>query len=459
MISLPPDLQGRLISHGQEHILAWWSHLDEASRGDLLDQLKSLDLDQLTRLYRQREKTETPVPLDKIKPVPVIPGDSPHRHERKRLGEEAFRRGEIAALVVAGGQGSRLGFEHPKGMYPIGPLSGKSLFHIHAAKVAALGRRYGRPVPFLVMTSPATHEETLEYFHQENYLGLSKKDVYFFCQDTMPSLDLATGKLLFEAPGRLFLSPDGHGGTLTALAKRGVLSAMQERGVRHLSYFQVDNPLVRIGDPVFLGHHLHARAEVSSKVIAKRDYKEKMGVFTQIDGRCTIVEYSDLPESLARETDEHGRLRLWAGSPAIHLFEVAFLERMTRDPDRLPFHLARKKVPCLDASGKLIQPARENALKFERFIFDVLPAAERWTVVEGQREEDFAPLKNPSGEDSAQTCQQAIMDQARRWLHAAMARLEPGLRLEVSPLFALDAEELAQKIPAGSHISTDRYFD
>src|SRR5262249_251519 len=257
--------------------------------------------------------------------VPVTRKDSPENAAGQREGEEALRRGEVAALVVAGGQGSRLGFEHPKGMFAIGPVSGKSLFQIHAEKVLALSRRYGKKMPFLVMTSPATDEETTDYFARAENVGLDAEQVIFFRQGTMPALDLATGKLLLEAPGRLFLSPDGHGGTLTALADTGLLDRLRQHGILHVFYFQVDNPLVKVADPVFLGHHLAAPSEPSSKVVAKQGPTDKMGNFVQVDGRCAMIEYSDLPEGLARQTDGQGRLSIWAGNPSIHLFDLDFL--------------------------------------------------------------------------------------------------------------------------------------
>jgi UDP-N-acetylglucosamine/UDP-N-acetylgalactosamine diphosphorylase len=280
----------------------------------------------------------------------------------------------------------------------------------------------------------------------------------------MPALDLQSGRLLLEAPGQLFLSPDGHGGTLTALAASGLLGRMRQRGVQQVFYFQVDNPLVKIADPVFLGHHTAARAEVSSKIVAKRDPKEKVGVFARVDGRCTLVEYSDLPDTLAQKTDERGRLLLWAGNPAIHLFDVDFLQRMTADQEKMPFHIARKKVPHIDANGQKIEPSRENALKFERFIFDVLPAADRWTLVETTRQEEFAPLKNAEGNDSPATVEQALCDLAADWITKAGgtgARKEDGsaaVAVEISPLYALDAAELARKLPPGTRIEANCYL-
>jgi UDP-N-acetylglucosamine/UDP-N-acetylgalactosamine diphosphorylase len=349
-------------------------------------------------------------------------------------------------------------------MYPVGPVSGKSLFQMHAEKVLATQRRYGKPVPFLVMTSPATDAETRRFFAEHHYFGLPAEEVIFFQQGTMPSLDLATGKLLLEQRGQLFLSPDGHGGTLTALADSGLLDQLKQRGVRHVFYFQVDNPLVKIADPTFLGHHLRNRAEASSKIVAKREPLEKVGMFAQVDGRCTMIEYSDLPEALARQTDETGRLRLWAANPAIHIFEMAFLERVTRGTQRIPFHVAKKKVPHLDEKGQAVQPSRENALKFERFIFDVLPLAERWLLVEALRHDEFAPLKNATGADSPESVRHALCNQAAEWLERAGVKVPRDADgnvtplVEISPLLALDAEEAAAKLKDKRHTQAATYF-
>ncbi len=365
---------------------------------------------------------------------------------------------------MAGGQGSRLGFDHPKGMFPVGPVSGKTLFQIHAEKVLALSRRYGKPVPFLVMTSPATHDETVAFFREQGHFGLPAGGVHFFEQGTMPALDLATGKLLMEAPGRLFTSPNGHGGTLTALADSGLLDELRRQGIRQVFYFQVDNPLVKVCDPVFLGHHLAADAEVSAKVVPKESPTDKLGNFVRVGGRLTVIEYSDLPESLAKQTDAGGRLRIWAGSPAIHLFALDFLDRVTRGAARIPFHVARKKVPHLDEQGRPVQPAKENALKFEMFIFDVLPLADRWVLQETSRREEFQPLKNAEGADSPAAVRQAVSDLAADWLAkagVAVPRRPDGsaaVPLEISPLYALDADELAAKVDRSLRITGPTYW-
>lgn len=463
MIHVPDELRQRLKKHSQEHVLAFWDRLDDNERRSLLAQLQELDFDQLKDLYEDRNHTYELPSAERIKPIPVIRLGDDNRVAR-RLGEEALGKGEVAVLVVAGGQGSRLGFEHPKGMFPAGPVSGKSLFQLHAEKVLALGRRHGKTIPFLVMTSPATHDETVEFFVANRFFGLSQDAVSFFRQGTMPALDRATGRLLLARPGELFTSPNGHGGTLTALADSGLLARLDQHGIRHIYYFQVDNPLARVGDAIFLGHHLKARAEVSAKIIPKRGPKDKLGNMVLIDGRCSMIEYSDLPDELAHATDEQGRLRLWAGSPAIHYFDVEFLKRVTSGKARIPFHIARKKVPYVDESGNLVEPVEENAYKFERFIFDVLPLAERWAVVETSRREEFEPLKNATGLDSPATVQAAISNLAADWLGRAgvtVPRRPDGsaaVPLEISPLHALDAEELSAKVNPTMKIEGPTYL-
>jgi len=463
MFAVPKELEKRLLGHGQEHVLAGWPGLSDAARQALVEQLRSIDLEQLRQLYANRDQAFSLPPPEAITPVPVI-RQGEGGPEVRRQGEAALRRGEVAVLVVAGGQGSRLGFEHPKGMFPVGPVTKKSLFQIHAEKVLALVRRYGKPVPFLIMTSPATHGETTAFFQEHQYFGLPPEEVIFFEQGTMPALDMTTGKLLLESPGRLFTSPNGHGGTLLALADQGLLDRLQACGIRQLFYFQVDNPLVKVADPVFLGHHQAARADVSSKIISKESPADKLGNLVLVNGRCAMIEYSDLPEHLARQTDEQGKLRFWAGSPAIHIFDLDFLRSVMQGKARIPFHIAKKKVPYLDAQGRRVEPARENALKFEMFIFDVLPRAERWTVVETSHREEFEPLKNATGRDSPDSVRRALINLAADWIERAgvpVPRQQNGdvaVPLEISPLFALDAEELAGKLDRGIRIEGPTYL-
>ncbi len=451
MTHAPTDLVHRLKLHGQEHVLAGWEALAPAERAAFVSQLAGIDLAELDRLHKRKDEPHTALPpRDRIAPLPV---EAPSESARP-TGEAALRNGEVAALLVAGGQGTRLGFDKPKGFYPAGPVSGASLFQIHAEKVLALTRRYGKPVPLLVMTSPATHADTEAFFREHQNFGLAADQVAVFQQGTMPALDLATGRLLLERTGSLFLSPNGHGGTLTALADTGLLADLKARGVKHVFYFQVDNPLVAIADPAFVGRHVETGSEVSSKVVFKDRPEEKVGVLALVDGRCGIVEYSDMPPEMQAERQPTGELVFRAGNPAIHVFSVPFLERVTSGASRLAYHVARKKVPHFDPlTNRTVTPDKENALKFEMFVFDALPLAEKWLAVSVTREDEFAPLKNATGPDSPETMRNLMLGRAARWLSRAGVAVAEGVPVEIGPLFALDAEELARKLPPGFQVA------
>jgi UDP-N-acetylglucosamine/UDP-N-acetylgalactosamine diphosphorylase len=463
MTGVPDEIQTSLCKFGQEHVLAGWEKLSPSQRADFLHELKALDFQELRQLFLRRHESIALPSRDCIFPPEAIDADR-IAPAAIGLGNDALDRGAVAVLLVAGGQGSRLGFEHSKGMYPIGPVSRKSLFQIHAEKTLAITRRHGKPIPFLVMTSPDTHDETARFFEDGRFFGLRPSDVYFFCQGTMPALDMQTGRLLLERPGKLFTSPNGHGGTLKALVESNLLTVLEERGIREVFYFQVDNPLVKIADAAFLGHHLQADALASSKIVPKEGPADKLGNMAVVDGRCAIIEYSDLPEELANLRDPCGRLWLWAGSPAIHIFSVAFLKQVALLPDGIRFHIARKKVAFDDAAGNRVEPERENALKFEMFIFDVLPLAERWTVVQTRRDEEFVPLKNACGPDSPKVVQQAISNLAGQWLATAKIRVPRGpdgnvaFPVEISPLFALDPAELAERVDPALEIKGPTYL-
>lgn len=409
----------------------------------------------LAKLFARRDEPSTGMlSRDHLAPI-LVEARKPSSIPQ---GEAALRAGKVAVLLVAGGQGSRLGFDKPKGMYRVGPVSGATLFEIHVQKVLALRTRYQSDIPFLVMTSPATHDDTIGFFEANRYFGLPESGVRFFQQDTMPALDLTTGEPLLEAPGKVFLSPNGHGGTLTALADSGLLSEMESRGIEHFFYFQVDNPLVKVADPAFVGRHLETQSEASSKVVFKERPEEKVGILALIDGRCSIIEYSDLPRDLAMARAADGTLLYRAGNPAIHLFSLKFLRKVTSGAGRLQYHVAKKKVPYYDPVTKsVITPSTENALKFELFIFDALPLADRWLVTAVNREDEFAPLKNASGVDSPETVRALMISEATRWLEAAGVTVKAPV--EVSPLFALDESTLKAKIGARAPIVSPTYFN
>jgi UDP-N-acetylglucosamine/UDP-N-acetylgalactosamine diphosphorylase len=361
-------------------------------------------------------------------------------------------------VIVAGGQGTRLGFDGPKGCFPIGPVTDRSLFQIHCERVAALGRRYGVTPPLYVMTSDDNHSATEGFLTAHGRFGL--EHLRLFTQGTMPAVDSGTGAVLLAERDRVALSPDGHGGTLRALHAAGCIEEMRGRGIDTLFYLQVDNPLVRIGDPAFLGAHSLAGAEVSSKVVRKHDPAEKVGVVAERAGRQCVIEYSDLPDELAEQRADDGRLAYAAGSIALHVFALDFVARVAREAE-LPYHRALKPVPYVDEDGRRVEPEEPNAVKFEQFIFDTLPLARHALVLETGRAEEFEPLKNASGGSSPETVRRRLSEAAAAVLEeigATVARDADGApvaAIELSPLLAADREELARRVPPGTVIDAD----
>jgi len=460
--SLPDRLRHareRCEAAGQGHVLRWAGELEPAALSRLLDQLETLDLQRLARLFESVREPPAARDAPRLEPPELIELGEGEQHRRRdrtarEAGQAALAAGQVAAFVVAGGQGSRLGFDGPKGCFPIGPLSRRSLFAFHAQRVLATSRRQGTPAPFYVMTSEANHADSVAAFEEAGWFGLDPGQVFFLVQGMLPAVD-PQGRLLLADKASLFMSPDGHGGSLRALQRSGALDDMQRRGIRQVFYFQVDNPLAPVLDPVFIGHHVLGGAEMSSKVVAKSDPHEKVGVVARVDGRPGVIEYSDLDPALATQRDAQGRLRFRAGNIAIHVLDVAFIRRVLDRGPELPVHRADKAVPCLDEAGRPLRPARPNAVKLEQFVFDALAHASRTVTQEVRREDEFAPVKNAEGADSPGTARAALVAQAKRWMVAAGLAVPAG-PVEIGPLFALDPEEFAANL---THDSCGPVFD
>ena len=489
------EIMARARAAGQGHLFRWWDELSPVQQSQLVEQVGTIDFDEIERLIElakgmrnsecgiRNRKTAVPpsvscsagadafripnsefriLPVDYL-PCPATPSEKEARNRAAKLGEAALREGRVGAVVVAGGQGTRLGFDHPKGMFPIGPVTRKSLFEVHAHKLIALSRRYGAAIPLYVMTSGATHAGTVRYFEARDYLGLGRENVRFFQQRMLPALD-AEYRVILAEKHRVFMSPNGHGGALSALEEEGMLDDMESRGIEVISYFQVDNPLVHPADPVFIGYHLEGGAEMSSKALMKRDAEEKLGVFGRVEGELRVMEYSDLSRDEMYARDAEGNLRYGLGSPAMHLIAVRFARQLNEAGRRLPCHIARKKVPYINDHGRGVEPAVKNGIKFEMFIFDALRYTTKSVIMQIRREEEFSPVKNAEGEDSAATARRDMSNQFGRWLEAAgvdVPRDEQGnvsVRLEIDPRFALDGEELKGKIDARLRIEGDLHL-
>jgi UDP-N-acetylglucosamine/UDP-N-acetylgalactosamine diphosphorylase len=447
--------RNELSRHHQEHLLTFWPELNSDQKRALLEQVRELDW---SRICPWAETLIKHSPEHAIQQMDFEPASSyspqPRKeHERQKyaraihLGSELISAGKVAGLLVAGGQGTRLGFEGPKGNYPISPFKHKTLFQVFAETIAAVSRRYGAACPWYVMTSPMNHAETVRIFESNRFYGLDSKDIFIFQQGTLPNFDFE-GRILLADKAEIARSPDGHGGCIRALHHSGALADMKERGVEYLSYWQVDNPLVNLFDPLFIGLHALDEAQMSSKAVIKNGPKEKVGNFCLIDGRLTVIEYSDLPDTLAEKRNPDGSLAFHLGSIAIHIINRTFVEKLNTEGFTLPLHRADKKIKCIDPQGNYIDPQEPNGIKLESFIFDALPMTERSVILEIERSEQFAPTKNATGPDSAETTRRMMIERAAKWLESAGVKVpsaaggEPDCILEIAPSFALDPEDI-----------------
>jgi UDP-N-acetylglucosamine/UDP-N-acetylgalactosamine diphosphorylase len=452
-------IRATLQAYGQSHLLAWYERLTPARKEALLDQLEGIDLERLRRLFEASEPPADASVLADLEPAPWYPRGLRAQRELERYretGRQLVRRGKVAVFAVAGGQGTRLSWSGPKGSFPATVVLGKPVFRVLAEQILANQDRFGVSIPFYLMTSPLNDGQTRSFFQDNNWFGLNRRNVFMFPQRMLPSIDAATGTLLLADEGTVAMNPDGHGGSIRAMAENGALEDMERRGIEHISYVQVDNPLVHAVDPVFLGLHASApdsSGEMSSKMVLKTDPSEKVGVLCRRGGRTVVIEYSDLPPALASARDGSGRLRFCAGSIAVHIIGVRFLQKLTGGDGEfaLPVHRALRKVAHLDpTTGRRVEPAEPNAWKLETFVFDALPLARSSIVYETPRLEEFAPIKNATGVDSPATSHQLQSDRAGAWLErvgVSVPRDAQGhvaARIEIGPLTALEPQDLAR---------------
>jgi len=436
------EAKKKLEKYGQGHVLAFWKKLAGAERKALLAQVETIDFKELERCKSMLPAFAAPTAEQKkskaIAPkVHELKGQA--RNKAVAAGEAELKVGRVGVILVAGGQGSRLGFDGPKGAYSIGPVTGAPLFYFHARKILALSVRYAARIPFYIMTSEANYDATVAHFEENDYFGLPQEDVIFFRQGMWPGMT-PDGKIILDAPGHIFMSPDGHGGMIAALKKNGCLADMKKRGVTTLFFFQVDNPLVDVADPAFIGLHAIAKGEYSLKLTAKRDPHEGLGVPVKRGGRFEMIEYTEMTEEMNTRRTSSGELYFKYGSPAIHVFDRKFLEAEAAKP--MPLHLAHKKIPCVKADGSVEKPSEPNGYKFEKFIFDALPDAKSVACMAFDRADEFSPVKNAEGKDSPASCRADLQAKWRRHLAAAGVSLPAGMPIEIDPLYALDSADI-----------------
>lgn len=445
---------------GQEQIFEYWEELGSEQRQHLLDQIASIDFQEFNRLTRGLRDANNAQSTERdpgsLGPVPMIPlADTDElraAHERAaKVGMESLRNGEVGVFLVAGGQGTRLKFEGPKGIYPVGPVTGRSLFQGFAEQILAMQRRVRRSIPWLIMTSKTNHEPTRAYFQDNGYFGLNPSSIHFHEQGMLPVVDRRRGKILLRDRHEIALSPNGHGGAAAII--RTLEPALTQQGVRYLLYHQVDNPLLRVCDPVFLGYHIQGDSQFSSKAVAKKNPDEKMGVFCRRGDQTIVVEYTELSDAERRAVDDDGQLTFRAGNVASHVISVSFLaaNREGTPGFEMPYHYAYKTTSYLRA-GQWVDATEPNSVKFESFLFDVLPRSRNPLVMEVDRSEEFAPVKSIEGDDTPENCRRALIEKWARWLEragVAVPRDRSGhvtASLEVSALFADSAEELAERL-------------
>ena len=457
-----------LLAHNQAHLLAFINTLTETEITALLDQIEGFDFTLIDNLIAQYIKSDATFEMPSaIDPAPAFPLDPDSQYQGQydaatRVGEQMIRKNQVAAFTVAGGAGTRLNYPGPKGNVPATPIQEKTLFQLFAEGIDAIQQQYQCTIVWYIMTSESNHDETIASFEKENYFGLKKENVICFPQGMMPCF-AADGKILLDQKGVVSVSPDGHGGSLRALYTSGAVQDMKARGIEVLSYFQIDNPIVMPIDPRFIGLHANAKAGMSSKAVIKVDPLEKVGNFTVVDDKITVIEYSDLPDEVAKEKDKDGNYQFMLGSIAIHLISRTFIEEINKGQFSLPWHKAIKSVPFIDTTGKRVTPERPNAVKLESFVFDALPMSDTSIILSIDRNEEFAPIKNATGVDSRESSKQLQINRAAKWLTACgvtVATKENGdadCTIEIAPHFAHNLATLKSKTLKFTNIAAGEF--
>lgn len=382
-----------LKKYNQEHLLNGYDKLDENKKKQLLHQLNLIDFELIKSLYN-KTKEEITNEKDEITPMAYLDKYKLNEDYKKyeNIGKKAIKEGKLAAVTMAGGQGTRLGHTGPKGTYDIGLDSHKSLFELLCDGLKQEGEKYGVTIPWFIMTSRENNDETIEFFEKHKFFGYQKdKNIFFFKQGELPMID-TEGKILIDENGLVKMAADGHGGIYEALVKNGMTKKMKELGIEWVFIGGVDNCLVKMVDPVLMGVAIDKNVTVACKSVVKANPHEKVGVFCKRNGKPNVIEYSEITDEMAEATDENGELLYGESHILCNLFNVNAIERMGETP--LPYHSAFKKAKYIDKDGNLVVPDSPNAYKFEAFLFDAFGVVDEMAVLRVKREEEFAPVKN-----------------------------------------------------------------
>ncbi|KAF7347580.1 Udp-n-acetylglucosamine diphosphorylase [Mycena venus] len=444
-------LRARYEAAGQSHLLKFWDALSGPEQKSLADQLEALDIERVNRIYKKAVSAEAeaaaPSGHDPIQPLPKDASDSVKSDgkeaEWRAIGLEAIANGAVGVLLMAGGQGTRLGSSAPKGCYDIGLPSHKSLFQYQAERIARLQT---------VAEQEFKKARRFRHHPLNKYFGLDSKNVIIFEQGTLPCLTME-GKVLLETKSRVAVAPDGNGGLYAATRSpisssdksHTVLSDLAKRKILYIHAYCVDNCLVRVADPVFLGYGIKKQADCATKVVPKSSPTESVGVIACRGDKFSVVEYSEISKEQAERRDPSGELTFRAGNIVNHFYTTTYLNKVETFEGELAFHIARKKIPHVDLeSGEAVKPAKPNGMKLEMFVFDVFPYTERFSVLEVIRDEEFSPLKNApgTGSDDPDTSRRDLLAQHRRFLEKAGATVKDGVDIEISPLVSYAGEGL-----------------
>ncbi|SCU97020.1 LAFA_0G09340g1_1 [Lachancea sp. 'fantastica'] len=448
-------------ANGQSDLFKHWNDLIDAEKQQFernLDEIATKN-DPQTLLKDCQEaielSSENSNETEPIVPLPSTSYEScvgqPELEQKYRdIGLKELADGSVAVILMAGGQGTRLGSSQPKGCYDIGLPSKKSLFQIQAEKLLSLQRisNSPRPIPWYIMTSKPTRNATEQFFRKNNYFGLSEDQITFFNQGTLPAFDLEGKHLLLESPTQLVESPDGNGGLYRAIKDNGILQDLVEKKIKHVHMYCVDNVLVKPADPVFVGFALNREFDVATKSVRKRDASESVGLIASKGGAPCVAEYSEISKEKAEATDEDGLLSLRAANIVNHYYSVDILKReLDKWCSSMPYHIAKKKIPVYDNNTKsILKPTQPNGIKLEQFIFDVFPYVpmEKFGCLEVDRTSEFSPLKNAPGtaNDNPETSRAAYLELGTKWLKAAGAHVGARSLVEIPGTITYAGENL-----------------
>lgn len=454
------DVKARLDDCNQSHLLKFWDQLNNDEREGYLKYLEGIPLKYYNELFKRAIETltEDVQKLDsRMKPIPdeqfesEVTCSASKLEEYMGLGLEAIADGQVGVILMAGGQGTRLGVDYPKGMYSVGLPSGKTLFQIQAERIRTIQKLAEQShekrgiIPWYIMVSGPTAKPTREFLKKNNYFGLLPENVVLFEQSLLPCFDFK-GKIIMEDKNKISFAPDGNGGIYGSLEKNGVLDDMEKRGVRYLHVHSMDNILVKVADPVFIGYCIKKEADCAAKVVQKNGPFEPLGVVSQVDGCVQVVEYSEITEKTATLTDSEGKLVFCAGSICNHFFTTKFLCNIAENYEhQLKLHVAKKKIKYIDDEGVLIKPKTPNGIKIEKFIFDVFMFSKNFVMWEVPRYSEFSALKNSDdvGKDCPSTAKRDLLTLHKKYLLDAGATVI-GEEVEISPLLSYAGENLEE---------------